>query len=830
MEGKPFKYRGTLQGHTADVRSLSTFSAPNAPDLMLSTSRDKTTRLWEQNSLTSKYEERECFLGHTKFVSCVAAIYPVNENYPNGLIVTGSNDRIINVYAPGSSKAIMMLAGHTDTVCCLAVGENGIVVSGSWDKTARVWKLNFTNETMSQQCLVTMSGHDAAVWDVLYRSHDEVVVTASADKTIKTFKSGSFTNTFTGHTDCVRGLSWLTDDTFLSCSNDACVKRWSLSSGRCLDTYYGHRNFVYSVSVLPGSTEFVTSSEDRTIRLWSVEKQTTTQTIALPSQSPWSITTMQNGDLAVGCSDATIRVFTRNPNLMASDEEAHDFEMELSKCEISKKANDLGDIDLKSLPTREVLSKPGKSEGQTIMVKNEDKVEAYQWSSGDERWIKVGDVIGSSAGSADGKTTYKGKEYDYVFSVDIEEGKPPLKLPFNLTEEPWMAAQRFIDDNNLSQSFLETIANFIMDNTKDRMPASQDQPMDTSQYRDPFTGSGGYIPGSGNTDQSVAGGIDPFTGGGRHIPSAAEEKKNIGNVVVQDPMIAPDRYVPGNDNVQAGQVTAPPTNPFFPKSDYITFTTANINAMLGKIEENSRKSARELSGDEMQSISQFLQSSSKPSNEQLELVWDMLHWPLEILFPVMDLVRVMAMRHTDALITSFFTPDRAHETLSIILRSIHSSDDQQLSKERSTCRLVALRCLCNLLAAQRSHDLVIENQAGIVEALDRPLEDKNSQTAVGSLLVNLVAMLNERKDDARCEAMRIELIRLVNNHLSSGVLTDEACFRTLVALGGLLSLDQVAQICAKSLHLGGQLDVIKSRHEKVDKIDQCLGHLQLLLK
>ena len=25
------------------------------------------------------------------------------------------------------------------------------------------------------------------------------------------------------------------------------------------------------------------------------------------------------------------------------------------------------------------------------------------------------------------------KEYDYVFEVDIEEGKPPLKLPFNVT-------------------------------------------------------------------------------------------------------------------------------------------------------------------------------------------------------------------------------------------------------------------------------------------------------------------------------------------------------------------------------------------------------------
>ena len=30
------------------------------------------------------------------------------------------------------------------------------------------------------------------------------------------------------------------------------------------------------------------------------------------------------------------------------------------------------------------------------------------------------------------------QEYDIVFNVDIEEGKPPLKLPFNLTGKPMM--------------------------------------------------------------------------------------------------------------------------------------------------------------------------------------------------------------------------------------------------------------------------------------------------------------------------------------------------------------------------------------------------------
>ena len=53
-----------------------------------------------------------------------------------------------------------------------------------------------------------------------------------------------------------------------------------------------------------------------------------------------------------------------------------------------------------------------------------------------------------------------------MFDVDIEEGMPPLKLPFNITDDPWFAAQEFIHRHELSQMFLDQIANFIYKNTE----------------------------------------------------------------------------------------------------------------------------------------------------------------------------------------------------------------------------------------------------------------------------------------------------------------------------------------------------------------------------
>lgn len=92
-----------------------------------------------------------------------------------------------------------------------------------------------------------------------------------------------------------------------------------------------------------------------------------------------------------------------------------------------------------------------------------------------------------------------GKEYDYVFDVDIKDGAPPLKLPFNASQNPYQAAQDFINANELPQDYLDQIANFIITNAK------------------------GVTLGDTNTGSSVG---DPFTGGGRYVPGGQQVQKS----------------------------------------------------------------------------------------------------------------------------------------------------------------------------------------------------------------------------------------------------------------------------------------------------------------
>lgn len=44
--------------------------------------------------------------------------------------------------------------------------------------------------------------------------------------------------------------------------------------------------------------------------------------------------------------------------------------------------------------------------------------------------MKIGEVV-DAVGSGR-KIQYEGKEYDYVFDVDVQEGVSPLKLPYNV--------------------------------------------------------------------------------------------------------------------------------------------------------------------------------------------------------------------------------------------------------------------------------------------------------------------------------------------------------------------------------------------------------------
>lgn len=228
-----------------------------------------------------------------------------------------------------------------------------------------------------------------------------------------------------------------------------------------------------------------------------------------------------------------------------------------------------------SLPGPEALLQRGK-EDQTKMIRYPDgKIICYQWSGG--KWNPLGDVVGAAdeTQGSSGKKLYDGKEYDYVFSVDISDTLPALKLPYNSGEDPWVAAQKFIHKNDLPQTYLDQVADFIIKN-------AESKPIETTSavgYQDPFTGGSRYVPGSDAAYNSGAGNVDPFTGGSSYTtPNQQQINVNFAPRSGQntDPFTGGSSYS-SNGTKPTAQVK------HFPYSQYMLLDTCDPTKVLVKL-------------------------------------------------------------------------------------------------------------------------------------------------------------------------------------------------------------------------------------------------------
>lgn len=429
--------------------------------------------------------------------------FPPNQEHPEGLVVSGGKDTIIEVKSPKRSSndnAERLLIGHAHNVCTLDVSPKGtFVVSGGWDGQARVWNLQkWETELM-------LGGHDGkAVWSVL-AIDDTTVVTACADKSVRIFdltqsSGGEVVPRSTIYTpDVVRALCKVPANhpsgaDIASASNDGIIRLWK-ATGQQVAELHGHDSFIYSLVGLP-TGELASSGEDRTVRIWRGSE--CVQTITHPAISVWTVAANpETGDIVTGASDSVARIFTRRPEAIADAESLKEFDDAVKGSSIPQQQVG-GGVNKEKLPGPEFLTtKSGTKEGQVQMIKEENgSVTAHTWSAASQEWINVGTVV-DAVGSTGKKVEFEGKSYDYVFDVDIEEGKPPLKLPYNLSENPYERATKFLGDNELPVTYLDQVANFITQNTQGATLGPQAQ----SDGPDPFGTESRYRPGDESRSQ-----------------------------------------------------------------------------------------------------------------------------------------------------------------------------------------------------------------------------------------------------------------------------------------------------------------------------------------
>ncbi|TFK54682.1 phospholipase A-2-activating protein [Heliocybe sulcata] len=774
-----YKLSATLSAHSADVRAV----ASPSNDLILSASRDSTAICWDRTS-GSSFTSTHVLKAGDRFVNALTYL-PPSKDASQGYVVAGGQDKIINVFdiASGKAEPSYSLIGHSDNVCTLHALADGTVISGSWDKTAKVWK--------DFQLAYDLKGHAHSVWAVIALD-DEQFLTGSADKTIKLWQKESVVRTFEGHQDAVRGLTVVPDIGFASCSNDSEIRVWTLG-GDVVYTLTGHTSFIYSLSLLPDGG-LVSCGEDRSVRVWRDGE--CAQTIVVPAVSVWSVSTMPNGDIVAGSSDGIVRVFSIVESRWATAGDLKEYDDAVAKQTLP--AQQIGNVKVAELPGMEGLSQPGSHSGQTKMIRNGDKVEAYQWDAQAFTWQQVGEVLRAN----DDNDEYKG--YDHVWDVDIGDGQM-LKLPYNESENPYVAAQRFLERNNIPMAHLDAVVRHIEQNSD---ASRRQHSSGSTEFVDPYTGASRYV---GSTSTGPATGsssfVDPYTGASRYSGAAAPAP-----LAMSDPYTGASRY---SGSPAAPPPVSPPTSPalapptglrsILPAREPRAMNQANVNAMHHKLYEIDEALRNEISASSLAMYPQEIRmideaflfltqatSGSVPSTplnaQHLEAITSILdRWPTSQRFPVMDLSRLVIA----------FSPNTfsSQELRFSFMEALFAGADwgqpwtQPLSKPRETNILLLLRALANAFSGAR----MVENsdwaklvRAQILERLHQGRYDvlsSKGRVVLATVLYNVSCTMLRKRFDVGIRGLLLGLIFQV---LKTEKQESEAYHRALVALGNVV--------------------------------------------
>lgn len=737
----PFRLRGELRGHEDDVRQIA---VAEEGSLILTSSYDGTVRAWRAGGAAHELQQECVLAGHKGFVAplCVTPS-------PYCELISGGSDQLVRLWGNVSNLSGSMrisLSGHELQVTALTVLPSGDLLSASQDKTIRVWDAGCDTPA----CKAILSGGESSVLCLLALP-DGGFLSGGADKLIRRWSASlEQTGTYTGHGDSVRSLALLEGVGFISASHDLTARLWTFD-GQVLSEFKGHSALVYTARVLP-SGSIVTASEDCTAKVWSTDGACL-QTLTHP-KCVWHAEPLPNNDIVTACGDNVARLWTQAEDRVDPTGVA---QSNLDDA-LRKKQHD-GETTPSDVPMEDssVLQRPGKRDGETKVIRENDKGMAYTWNAAQGEWEKVGEVVGKQEGLNTANKTVDGVEYDYVFDVQLEQGGSYLKLPYNKGDNPY-EVRRFTRLRFMVCVMIRIIhtAEFahIFAQVADRWCEQHNLPADI--YRNQIvqfllqnTEQTGAAIGSVNND--------PLTGGG-YQPS-------------------PPSNNTANSNGQQRQLA------FVPMNEAVVFKDGKIDTIRSKLREFSKAAGKPMPSldavaDALKAASGNDASAANLPDGTNQLFDQLMAMPTEKLFPALDLARLLIL---DGKV--------AQHAASVF----HALEDAlvRASSEGSNANIVAgLRLLANSFQHSTIASAVRSKRAELVAPFLEKAErgSKAVRNGVATVLLNLAV---------ECDRDAAEQVLLGSTQIARaceqvGGTEDETVARCLVAIGTAVKVNDAS--------------------------------------
>jgi WD40 repeat protein len=188
-------------------------------------------------------------------------------------LASGGCDRIVRVWdisgGVAAAKLEQSIENHADWVFGIALAPDGKhLLTSSRDKTAKVWDM------AAKESVLTFPEHQAGVWGVAVKSDSKVGFSAGADKQLRMWNAtsdGKQIRVLGAHGDEITKLvAHPTLPLLVTTSADKTVKLWDANSGANTKSFPAMNDYVFTAAISPDGTLVAAGGYDGEVRVWKV--------------------------------------------------------------------------------------------------------------------------------------------------------------------------------------------------------------------------------------------------------------------------------------------------------------------------------------------------------------------------------------------------------------------------------------------------------------------------------------------------------------------------------------------------------------------------------
>lgn len=239
-------------------------------------------------------------------------------------LLTGSDDGKLQLWSGTDGQPLEALAAHKAAVSAVAFGQDGVLISGSADKTAvawntaPTWKLIARLGTPKDKPLdLTMSPFVARILSLSFSRDGKLLATGGGDPSRSgelfiwdVAKQTMVREIKDAHSDTILGLQFNWDGTqILSGSSDKFAKIHDVATGRKIRSFEGHTHHVLDVAWQADGSAIVTGGADNVIKIWNAKTGEQRRTVGGYNKQVTSVQFIGTNDNIVACSgDAKVNM------------------------------------------------------------------------------------------------------------------------------------------------------------------------------------------------------------------------------------------------------------------------------------------------------------------------------------------------------------------------------------------------------------------------------------------------------------------------------------------------------------------------------------------